>query len=112
MQESIRSYIHKEIDQQINTISGYMMYLEEIQLNFRGRNVLCVIGVGVVDNACCGIGGCTFIEVPGFVVSWKNSVDMSSRVMSEIESIKSEMDKSEIKLMLDRLYPHSQISFG
>jgi hypothetical protein len=108
----MRSYIHKEIEEEIKTISGYLIYLEELQLNFRGRTLLCVVGVGVVDNSCCGVGGCRSIEVPGYVVSWKSSTDDAGNLTSDIEPIKSEEEKKEIEAELNQLYPHSQISFG
>jgi len=108
----IHSYIHKEIEKEIKTISGYLTYLEEIRLNFRGRILLCVMGVGVVDNSCCGIGGCRFIEVPGYVVSWKSSTDDAGNLTSKVDPIKSEEEKKEIEAELNQLYPHSQISFG
>jgi hypothetical protein len=110
--EHMRSYIHKEIDKEIKTISGYFMYHEEKRLNLRGRDVLFAVGVGIIDNACCGIGGCRFIEVPGYIVSWKSEVDNHGNSMSKVDPIKDEEEKKEIRSLLEKFYSHSQINFG
>lgn len=106
------SYVHKDIGKEIITISGYFTYLEEYRLCFRGRNVLCVIGVGVVDNSCCGVGGCSFIEVPGYIASWKSDVDPAGYFISIIDLIEMDEEKNGIKTALNKLYPHSQVCFG
>ena len=65
----IKTYIHKEIGKEIHSISGYLMVLEEIRLNHRGQDLLCIVSVGVIDNSCCGAGGCLSLEVPGYILS-------------------------------------------
>lgn len=107
----MRLYIHKDLEKEIKTISGYLTYLEEVQLNFRGRDILCVVGIGIVDNSCCGIGGCRFIEIPGYIASWKSETDNAGNLISKVEPIKNEEEKRGIKVVLDQLYPHSQVSF-
>lgn len=106
------SYVHKDIGMEIKTISGYFTYIEECRLGFRGREILCVRGVGVVDNSCCGVGGCSFIEVPGYIVSWKNAVDLVGHFISTIDLIESDEEKNGIKTTLNNHYPHSHVSFG
>jgi hypothetical protein len=108
----MQSYTHKELGTEIRSISGYLTYLEERRLSFRGRDVLYIVGIGIIDNSCCGVGGCQFIEVPGYIMSWKNAVSQAGNVMSQVEPIGSEEDKKDIKAELEILYPHSQIIFS
>ena len=68
-------YTHEDLSKEIRSISGHYRYIEEMILPFRGRDVLYIMGVGVVDNSCCGAGGCLFVRVPGYIVSWKNRTD-------------------------------------
>jgi hypothetical protein len=107
----MQTYIHKEMGKEIKSISGYFTYHEERRLNFLGRDILCIVGAGIVENSCCGIGGCRFIEVPGYIVSWKSEVDKFGNSMSKVEPIKDEDEKNEIKSVLEKLYSYSQINF-
>lgn len=105
------SYRHKEIGKEIKTISGYFAFLEEICLNIKGRNILCAVGVAIIDNSCCGIGGCEFVEVSGYILSWKFELDQLGHFISKVEPIDGEEEKREIRSILEKLYPHSQINF-
>ena len=105
-------YIHKEIEKDIKTISGYLTYLEEGRLTYRSREVLYVVGVGIVDHSCCGAGGCGFIEVSGYVVSWHLGTDDAGRWMSDVDPIRNEEEKREISSLLERRHPHVQINFN
>lgn len=96
----------------IKTISGYFTYLEEERLSFRGRDIVYAVGVGIVDNFCCGVGGCRFVEVAGYIVSWKDEVDQIGNVMSKVHPIEGEEEKKGIRVILEKLYPHSQVNFG
>lgn len=103
-------YVHKDIGREIRSISGYFVYLEEGRLRFRDWDVLYAAGVGVVDNSCCGAGGCLFVEVPGYVVSWKSGIDDEGRAITMVEPV-GEGDREEARALLRSLYPHSQINF-
>jgi hypothetical protein len=96
---------------EIRSISGYYTYLEEIRLSFGGREVLCTIGVGIVDNSCCGQGGCYFIEVPGYIASWKNSIDETGHAISNVIPAEDKEEREQIKTELQKLYPHTQVNF-
>jgi len=105
-------YIHKEVGKEMTTISGYYTYLEEEQMNIQGRDVLYTVGVGIVDNSCCGVGGCLFIEVPGYIVAWKSDVDEDGHSVSCIDPIELEEEKNRIKQAIHELYPNAQVRFG
>jgi hypothetical protein len=108
----MQSYIHKETGKEIKTISGYLTYLEEKRLSYRGRDVLCLVGVGIVDNSCCGAGGCGFIDVAGYVLSWQSSTDEAGHLLSKVDPIMSDKEKRDIASVLGKLYPHVQINFS
>ncbi len=105
-------YIHKETGKEIKTISGYLTYLEERRLNYQGRDVLCVVGVGIVDNSCCGAGGCSFVNVAGYVLSWQSGTDEAGHPISKVDPIMSETEKRDIASVLGKLYPHVQVNFS
>jgi hypothetical protein len=107
----MKEYIHEDLTEEVRSISGYYLYLDEGTLPFKGRDVLYLAGVGIVDNSCCGTGGFPFVRVPGYVVSWKDKKDGAGRSISMVEPITQEAEKQEIQRLLDSKYPYSQISF-
>jgi hypothetical protein len=60
----MEEYIHEDMNEEIRSISGYYQYLEEGTLSFNGRDVLYLVGVGVVDNSCCGRALCPLSGFP------------------------------------------------
>jgi len=107
----MKQHIHEELEQEVRFISGNYTFIEEECLQYNGRDVFFLVGVALLDNTCCGAGGCRFIRVPGYVVVWKGKTDESGLSVSEIEPIADENEQSEVKKLLDYRYPYSQIYF-
>ena len=107
----MKRYVHEELGKEVRSISGGYTLIEEERLRYREREVLYLVGVAEVDNSCCGTGGCRFINVSGYIVSWKGKKDVSGLPVSEIDSITEEEEQKEIKKLLEFKYPHSQINF-
>ena len=108
--DPIKTYIHKEIGEEIRGISGYLTVLEEIRLNHRGQDLLCIVSVGVIDNSCCGVGGCLSLEVPGYIIS--SEKNEKGQLISRVIPVEGEDEKREIAATLNTLYPWAQICFG
>jgi hypothetical protein len=107
----MKRYTHQELHSEIRTISGGYSYVKEELLSYKGRDVLCIVGEGHVDNSCCGVGGCIFIDIPGYVLSLKNGKDESGLDVSEVEPVSDPEEKSEIATILESSYPLAQIRF-
>lgn len=107
----MKSYIHQEIGKEIKSISGTLTVLDEIRLNHRGRDVLCAVSVGVIDNSCCGAGGCLLIEVPGYVLSWDCQKTETGQSVSRVVPVEDEGERKEITAALNKLYPYAQLRF-
>ena len=108
----MKTYLHREIGKEIRSISAGLTVLEEVRLTHEGRDLLCVLSAGVIDNACCGAGGCLLIEVPGYVFSWKSEKREAFQEVSQVIPIEGEDEKKEITAILNNLYPYAQIRFG
>jgi hypothetical protein len=106
-----KQYIHNEIGKEFRSIAGYYSYVEEMRLDFCGRQVLCAVGSCVADNSCCGQGEFYFVEVPGYIVSGETSTSEDGRVVSEVDSIENEEEKRGIKADLNKIYPNTQVNF-
>jgi len=107
----MEEYIHEDLTEEVRSISGYYLHLEEGTISVNGRDVLYLAGIGVVDNSCCGAGGFPFVRVPGYVLSWKDKTDAAGHAVSTVEPVTNQADRHEISRLLDHRYPYSQISF-
>ena len=104
-------YIHGALEEEVRFIAGSYYFAEEECLLFKDRNVLYAVGIATVDNSCCGTGGCRFIRVAGYVISWKEMKNGSGFPISMVDPIVTEEEQKEIKDLLICRYPHSQIYF-
>lgn len=107
----MKTYIHKELWKEIRSISGYYAYHEERLIQFRNREILIAVGCGMVDNSCCGTGGCRFIDVAGYVRSWKSGIDKHGNYISMVDRIEGDENIKMIEKMLAIAYPHARINF-
>ncbi|MCD6225436.1 MAG: hypothetical protein J7K32_07980 [Deltaproteobacteria bacterium] len=104
-------YIHQKKcgDDIINTISGYYTIEKEESIDFKGRDLLCVTGMGVIDSSCCGVGGCRYALVPGYVQS--SDQDENGVIISEVEPVFSKEEKAEITKILKEQKVVTQVEF-
>ena len=80
-------YIHQELGQEVQSISGTYTPLKELRLQEDGIEVLCIIGNSVVDTACCGSGSFIYATVPGRILKWKERTNDAGMPVSEIEPV-------------------------
>jgi hypothetical protein len=95
-----REYVHQELGKEINSISGYYVPLDEKRMEYNGKEVLCVTGSYMIDNSCCGRGGCTYAIVPGYIVKWEARKADSGASVSEVEPIRDEKVRRDITAIL------------
>ncbi len=107
----MKTYIHRELDQEVRSISGAYRFISEERFPYEGKEALCLVGVGHVDNSCCGVAGCIFVRIPGYVVAWQNGIDDGGRLTTEVEPITDEREQEEITGLLQHTYPAAQVYF-
>jgi hypothetical protein len=101
-------YIHPELNQEVEFFGGSYSFVEEGKLSYQGKEVFYLLGIAGVESSCCGTGGCAFIKVPGYVLSWKKGRNQCGRSISEVERIKSEESQRAIRKILEEKYPEFQ----
>jgi hypothetical protein len=107
----MKPYVHQEIGKEVQSISATLTVFDEIHLDYKGREVLCILSAGVIDNACCGSGGCLLIEVPGILLSSDREKNETGQRISKVVPIEEEEEKKEISALLTKRFPSSQIRF-
>jgi hypothetical protein len=104
-------YTHQEPGHEIQSISGTYLSTEELRLQSNGREVLCIIGISIVDAACCGTGMSLYTAIPGYVVTWKDRVSDAGLAVSVVEPVDDEEAKREIVARLKETKGITNIDF-
>lgn len=106
----IKEYTH-EVKMQIQSISGYYELEREERMKLDGQAILYSVGLGVVDNSCCGQGGCRFALVPGFIRKFKAYQNQKGLWVSEVEPIVESEHRKEITRRLKDKEQVTQVQF-
>lgn len=106
-----RPFPHDELNREVDAIAGHYVITAEHRVTFRGRDLLYLVGYGIVDTSCCGTGGCGYALVPGFVVRWRDSVDDDGRPVSQVEPVRDDALKREIERWIRGREMITQVQF-
>jgi hypothetical protein len=107
----VKAYIHHALNQEVTAIGGHYVLVREARLPFRGREVLYLIGYAAFDTACCGVGGCAYALVPGFIASWKSERKGDDLPVSQVEPIRDEAIQREIRRRIEKQETIHQVQF-
>ena len=108
----LQDFIHPELGQEITAIGGHYVFNTEQRLSFNDCDVLYLVGYAVVDTSCCGIGGCAYAMVPGYVRRWKFKKNETDGHVSEVESVKEADDQAAISRLIRKKENVQQVTFG
>ncbi|RJP71657.1 MAG: hypothetical protein C4532_07210 [Candidatus Abyssobacteria bacterium SURF_17] len=92
----MRTYTHIELDQEVQSIGGHYSLDKEVRMPYNGREILYIVGLGIIDTSCCGMGGCRYAIVPGYVINWKARTNQHGLAVSDVEPIRDEGTRREI----------------
>ena len=106
-----KDYVHKELNQEISSISGYYVLMEEFRLPFQDLYVLYATGFAVIDNSCCGATSFPYAVVPGFVLNWKYKKNNEGLFVTQVEPIGNLTVQNEIKKLIVVKEMVSQVNF-
>jgi hypothetical protein len=106
-----RPFPHDELNREVDAISGHYVITDEHRVVFQGRELLYLVGYGIVDTSCCGTGGCGYALVPGFVEAWKSDTDERGRPVSLVEPIQDEDRRRAISRWIMERETIQQVQF-
>ncbi len=107
----MQAYVHRELNQEIVAIGGHYQLVKEARLPFRGREVLYLVGHAAFETTCCGVGGCAYGLVPGFVVTWQGRVDEDGCAVSLVEPIRDQAIQEEVRRLIENKEIVHQVVF-
>lgn len=92
-------FTHPRLGKEVESIAGIYAYTEEKHLQIDERDVLYFIGYSVTNKSCCGVGGCMFATVAGFVQQYALKKD-EDNIVSEVEPITDAVLRKHIEKLL------------
>jgi len=102
-------FTHPELGQEVQTLAGYYVPVEEHVLPHNGREVIYILGHACIEASCCGAASWSYIQGPGVLLSKHIRDGGSTPPVSEIETIQDEEDRNTIRQSLTKKYPSAQI---
>lgn len=106
-----RTYTHPVLDEEIEAIGGHYVVQREERMEVGGREVVYQVGYAIVDSSCCGVGGCGYATVPGYIVKWKHKKDENGQEISEVEPVALPTEREEIKKRILKVEQVNQVNF-
>ncbi|MFP3911746.1 MAG: hypothetical protein ACLFUT_06685, partial [Desulfobacteraceae bacterium] len=105
-----KPYTH-QLNTEFHAISGTYVLEKEIPVEVNGRAVLCAVGNAVVDSSCCGMGGCRYALVPGYVKRLKKRKNEAGLWISEVEPVADPEIRKEITRRIQKEEWVNQVQF-
>ena len=107
----VQEYVHQELNRDITAIGGTYVLVKEVRLPFSSQEILYVIGQAAFDTACCGVGGCAYALVPGFVLAWKSKNNDDGLAVSEVEPIRDKGVQQQVRRLIEGREIVQQVNF-
>ena len=104
-------YVHA-VETEVRAISGGYRIEKEVLLAIDGRDVLCLVGTGQVDSSCCGVGGCHFAYVPGYMVGYRVRQDQNGQWISLVEPVTDQDARNRVRRILEETEIVQQVNFA
>jgi hypothetical protein len=104
-------FTHLPLGQEVEAVAGHMTADKELRLPFKDREVLVILGSAVWDRSCCGVGGCRYATVPGWLLSYQSRIGGLGQSQSEVEPIDDEADRKAIQKQIEALEVVQQVNF-
>ena len=96
MQTKTREYAHIPLNEEVRAIGGYYILEKEVRLPFRGEEVLYVVGMSLIDSSCCGVTGCKYAVVAGYILEWHHRTNDDNLPVTEVQPIRDKETRAEI----------------
>jgi hypothetical protein len=106
-----KEYTHEELGCEIESVTGHYVVEREEKVEFRGKELLVLLGYGVFDSSCCGEGGCRYALVPGYILKWKTASNEAGKKITEVEPVRDEAERREIERNIKEKETVQQVNF-
>jgi hypothetical protein len=95
-----QDFVHPQLGREVTAIGGHYVFGKEIRLPYNILNLLYFIGYTVLDSTCCGIGGCAYALVPGFIRQWKYKKNPDECFISKMDPIRDLAMQKDVRKLI------------
>ena len=107
-----QEFVHPKLGQEVTAIGGHYVFGKEIRLPYNDREILYFVGYAVLDSTCCGVGGCAYVLVPGYIRQWKYKKNPNDGAVSLVEPIYGRTDQKQIRNLIQKKEMVYQVTFN
>ena len=107
----IQAYVHQPLKQEVTAIGGHYVLIKEARLPFQGREVLYLVGHAAFETTCCGVGGCAYALVSGFILDWRAAMNEDGCAVSQVEPIRAEIIQHQVRRLIEKRERVHQVIF-
>jgi hypothetical protein len=107
----MQEYVHHELNQEISAIAGHYVLVKDVRLAVSGKQILYLVGHAAFDSACCGVGGCAYALVVGFVLHWRKERKRDGLAVSLVEPIRTKAVQANVRRLIEKNETVQQIIF-
>ena len=104
-------FVHPELGREVTAIGGHYVFDKEIKLPYSGKEILYFVGYAVLESICCGIGGCAYVLVPGFIREWKYKKNQDDCFVSKVAPIRNLSVQVDIRRLIQKKEMVYQVTF-
>ncbi len=104
-------YTHFVLNEEHTSITGFYVVTSEVRLPFQGREILYLMGYSVVDSSCCGVGGCGYASIQGFILDWKDRQNADGIDQTTYEPVRDLSIKEELSKIINQRETVTQVNF-
>jgi len=105
-------FAHPVLGREVTAIAGHYVFGKEIRLPYKHREILYYVGYAILDSTCCGVGGCAYVFVVGFIRQWKYMENGNGRAVSQMEPIRNPADRKQIRNLIQKKEMVYQVTFN
>ena len=106
-----QDFVHPELGREVTAIGGHYVFGKEIRLPYNHRNLLYFVGYAVLDSTCCGVGGCAYVLVPGFIRQWKYKKNRDGCFISKMDPIRDLAVQKDVRRLIQKKEMVFQVTF-
>jgi hypothetical protein len=107
-----QEFVHPKLGQEVTAIGGHYVFGKEIRLPYNDREILYFVGYAVLDSTCCGVGGCAYVLVPGYIRQWRFKKNHNDGPVSLVEPIHDLTVQKQIRNLIQKKEMVFQVTFG
>jgi hypothetical protein len=104
-------YRHYPLNEEVTAIGGHYVVTREVRLPYRNWEVLYTTGYAVMDTTCCGMGGCGYVTVYGFIERWQAGVDEDGHPLTEVSPVRDGQQRADLESIIRARETVNQVNF-